>query len=81
MDGFGTAHSAMANITTRQQRRVDGYRVESVTGATILISADVKDDGRVMLFESIAAAFIDTSGEQRAFPDCLKRFSLGANSS
>lgn len=73
MDGFGSAHFALTNLSTRQQRRTDGYRVETVANGSILVSADVLESGLVELFESSTAALINTVGEREAFSKCLAR--------
>ena len=74
MDGFGSAHYALTNAVARQQRRSDGYRVETTTNGGVLVSADVLDTGHVELFESSASALINTAGEREAFARCLSRF-------
>ncbi len=74
LDGFNDSHYIITNITVRQQRRSDGFRVETLTHSAILISADVLFDGKVALFESRAAALIDTSGERKAFAVCIERY-------
>lgn len=73
-DGFQRAHWMLTNVTSASQRRSDGYRVEASTGHTVLVSVDVLDSGAASLLESHLAKFIDTSGERRAFSDCLVRF-------
>jgi len=74
MDGFNAAHFILTNITVRQQRRTEGYRVEALTNSALLVSADISENGRVELFESRTAALINTSGERKAFASCLDRF-------
>jgi hypothetical protein len=74
MDGFGHAHWMMTNTRVAQQRRSDGLRVETYTGNTLLISADVFDDGRVALTEMSNAKLVNTSGEREAFAACLAHF-------
>jgi len=74
LDGFNSAHSILTNITIRQQRRTNGYRVEALTNSALLVSADVLDNGHVELFESSTAALINTSGERNAFASCLTQF-------
>jgi len=54
--------------------RSNSYRVESLTHSTILVSAEVFDDGRVQLLESTSAALIITEGEREAFGKCLKKY-------
>lgn len=77
LDGFDKAHFILTNISHRQQRRTDSYRVESLAGGhTITISADVFDDGRVVLNESKTAALISTSGQKETFNICLTKFGL-----
>ena len=76
MDGFGESHFILTNITVRQQRRPNGYRVEALTNSSLLISADILDSGQVELFESSTAALINTSGERAAFSACLERFGI-----
>jgi hypothetical protein len=74
MDGFSSAHYAITNVSARQQRRTDGYRVEATTNGILLVSADILESGRVELLESSAAALINTNGERQAFSKCLDRF-------
>lgn len=76
MDGFGESHFILTNITVRQQRRTNGYRVEALTNSALLISADILDSGQVELFESTTAALINTSGERETFSACLERFGV-----
>ena len=64
----------LANVSVRQQRRAERYRVEVLTHSSVLISADVLDSGRVELYESSAAALVKLSGEKKAFAGCLSRF-------
>ena len=75
LDGFDKAHFMLTNSTARQQRRTDSFRVETLVGGRILItSADVFDDGRVMLYEANSAMLINTSGEREAFARCVDRY-------
>ena len=74
MDGFNKAHFMLSNINIQQQRRSDLYRVESYVDTILLVSADVFDDGRVLLLESSSAALINTTGEKNAFEECLKQY-------
>ena len=77
LDGFDRAHSQLANVTTRQQRRTDSYRIETLAGGRILlVSVDAFDDGRVGFNESKSAALVSTSGERMAFDQCLKEFAV-----
>lgn len=77
LDGFDKAHFALTNVSSRQQRRTDGYRVESLAGGHLIaVSADVFDDGRVQLFEAKASALVSTSGERRAFDLCATKFAV-----
>jgi hypothetical protein len=76
LDGFDKAHFFPTNVTHRQQRRADSFRVETLAGGTVLIiSADVFDDGRVVLNESKVAALINTSGQRETFDKCLGQYS------
>jgi|GEM_PF-2109215 len=77
LDGFDKAHFMFSDVTSRQQRRNDSYRVETLSGGRILlVSADVFDSGRVAFNESSSAALINTSGERFAFDQCLSEFAL-----
>ena len=76
MDGFDVASFALTTASVRQQRRVEGYRVEVITNSSILISADILDSGRVKLFESEITALIPTTEEHYIFAECLKKFKL-----
>jgi len=71
MDGFDRAHLTLTSVHTRQQRRANGYRIETMVNATALVSVDISDDGRVEMLESTAALMIDTSDERRAFTECV----------
>jgi hypothetical protein len=74
LDGFDKAHYSMTMVSARQQRRSDSYRIETTSALTILVSADVFDDGRVRLTESSQAALVNTKGEKEAFQRCFERF-------
>ena len=74
MDGFDASSFILTNVSVRQQRRTERYRVEVLTRSSVLLSADVFDNGRVELYESSTAALINLSGERKAFADCLARF-------
>jgi len=74
MDGFDVASFVLTTASVRQQRRVEGYRVEVITNSAVLISADVFDTGYVKLFESEVAALVPTTEEQNVFAECLKKF-------
>lgn len=75
LDGFDKSHLILTDVTHRQQRRADSFRVESLAGGTILIiSADVFDDGRVVLNESKSATLINTSGQRKTFENCLRKY-------
>lgn len=77
LDGFDKAHFMLTKVTSRQQRRSNSYRVETLAGGRILlISADVFDDGRVVLSESKSAALINTSGERSAFEQCFGKYAV-----
>lgn len=78
MDSFSQSHFIMTGFNVKQQRRTDGYRVETFSGggSMIIMSADIFDDGRVELFEAEAAALINTQGECAAFSECLKKYEL-----
>src|SRR5690349_3181106 len=74
MDRFQVAHP-FSQINVRQQRRAGAYRIESYAGSgseMVLLSADLMDDGHVELFESDAAALINTKDERKAFDDCAR---------
>jgi len=73
MDGFDVASFVLTTASVRQQRRVEGYRVEVITNSAVLISADVFDTGYVKLFESEVAALVPTTEERNVFAGCLKR--------
>jgi hypothetical protein len=74
MDGFDRSHFTMTNISVRQQRRSDGYRIESMVNSAVLMSADILDNGNVSLSESVSAGLTDTRGERNAFATCLRKF-------
>ncbi|MCY9827636.1 hypothetical protein [Vibrio chagasii] len=74
-DGFLRSHSMLTDIDTRQQVRNDGYRVETYAGGRmLLVSTDVLTNGHVELWESSAAALINTTGEREAFKVCLSQY-------
>lgn len=76
-DGFLKSHSMLTNIETKQQIRPDGYRIETYSGGYILImSADILKNGHVELWESSAAALINTTGERKTFSLCLDEFKI-----
>lgn len=76
LDGFDKAHFALTIVNVRQQRRADSFRVEITSNSTLMVSADVFDDGRVRLYESSQAALLNTTGEKDAFQRCLERYRL-----
>jgi hypothetical protein len=78
MDGFDSSSAILTNVSVRQQRRTERYRVEVLTHSSVLLSADVFDNGRVELYESSTAALINLSGERKAFADCLGRFRMAS---
>ena len=51
MDGFDASSLMLTNVSVRQQRRTERYRVETLTHSSVLLSADVFDNGRVELYE------------------------------
>ncbi|BAJ02381.1 hypothetical protein [Shewanella violacea] len=75
-DGFNKAHWGTTNYEVRQTVRSSGYRVETYTGSFnyLLVSADIFNDGRVVLNESISAGWINTNGEKEAFASCLVEY-------
>lgn len=75
-DGFNKAHWGMTDYEVRQTTRAAGYRVETYTGSFnyLLVSADIFNDGKVVLNESSAAALINTNGEKDTFASCLAEF-------
>jgi hypothetical protein len=75
MDGFGSSHGPLTNVSARQQKRANGLvRVETLSGGYILkMSADVFPDGRVELFES-RGSLPNTQGEHETFAKCLSKF-------
>lgn len=75
-DGFNKSHSGLANFEVRQSTRTTGYRVETYTGSFnyLIVSADIFNDGKVVLNESSAAALINTNGEKETFASCLAEF-------
>lgn len=76
MDGFDKAHFR-GKYSSRQQRRSGFYRVESLgNGVEVVVSADIFDDGRVLLYELTFAALIDTSGERDSFQKCLSQYGI-----
>jgi hypothetical protein len=74
MDGFDASSFMLTNVSVRQQRRTERYRVEVLTYSSVLLSADVFDNGRVELYESSAAALVNLSRERKAFAGCLDRY-------
>ena len=65
--------SFFTTASVRQQRRVEGDRVEVITNSAVLIGADVSDTSYVKLFESEVAALVPTIEERNVFAECLKR--------
>ena len=77
MDGFDKSHFVLTNTSSRQQRRADSYRIETLAGTKhVLVSADVFDNGLVTLNEAKGAALINTSGERDSFRLCLSKFAI-----
>jgi len=75
MDGFERAHYSFKSVSTRQQVRASGYRVETLAGGSIIMmSADIFFDGRVELFEIHDAILVNTSGERESFAKCVDQF-------
>jgi hypothetical protein len=77
MDGFNDANGNIFwRTSVRQQKRADGFRVETFdeSSTSLMMSADVLNNGRVSLHESVTAALVNTSKEREAFSKCLKRF-------
>jgi hypothetical protein len=72
-DGFNKAHWGLTNFEVRQSTRATGYRIEIYTGSLnyLMVSADVFNDGKVVLNESSAASLINTTGEKEVFEVCL----------
>ena len=62
-------------VTVRQFRRTDRTRIEVTDNpASIFLSADIFDDGRVEFFESTYGALVPTRKERAAFAACVKKF-------
>jgi hypothetical protein len=80
-DGFNKAHWGLTNFEVRQSTRATGYRVDTYTGTLnyLLISADVFNDGKVVINESSTAALINTKGEKKTFSECLIEFGVLKN--
>ena len=76
LDGFDRSHFVLTNIQHRQQRRADSIRVESLTAGSILVSADVFEDGRVVLNEANAAGLVNTTGQKETFSRCLAKYKI-----
>jgi hypothetical protein len=77
-DGFNKAHWGLTNFEVRQSTRATGFRIETYTGSLnyLMVSADVFNDGKVVLNESSAASLINTKGEKEAFTKCLAEFQV-----
>lgn len=76
MDGFDVASFVLTTASVRQQRRVEGYRVEVITNSAVLVSADIFDTGYVKFFESEVTALVPTTKERNEFAKCLRRFQI-----
>lgn len=72
-DGFSEAR-VTTTFTIRQQRRTDGVRVETLANSFIGVSADVKDDGSVALYESTAMVWVSTEPEVKVFLSCIDKY-------
>ena len=70
------ASFVLTTASVRQQRRVEGYRVEVITNSAVLVSADIFDNGYVKLFESKVTALVPTTEERDKFAECLKKFQI-----
>ena len=76
LDGFDKSHNWAEDVRSRQQRRTDSYRVETVAPMGILYaSADVFDDGRIRLTEGAMNKPRQTQGEKETFSACVRQFS------
>ncbi|MEZ9197444.1 hypothetical protein [Shewanella sp. 10N.286.54.B9] len=77
-DGFNKAHWGLTDFEVRQSKRATGFRVETYTGSLnyLIVSADIFNDGKVVLNESSAAALVNTNGEKEAFTSCVSEFQL-----
>lgn len=73
MDGFGDAQILFAKVGLRQQRRANGWRVETMHNALPMLTADLLDSGEVTLYEAKTAALVGSSGELKVFFDCLSK--------
>ena len=76
-DGFTKAHWSITHIETKQQRRPNGWRVETyIQGRMLCVSADVLDTGRVELWKCRDSVLINTSGEVDTFAACLAKYGI-----
>lgn len=67
MDGFdGATMVGTQGMTVRQQRRVDGYRVETMGGPVMLVSADILESGKVTMHEGTYPGIVATFEKERA---------------
>lgn len=73
IDGFDKAHTTPSAFRARQVRRAAMTRVESMMENSIVMSADIHDDGRVELYESSIAALLNLSGEKETFAACVAK--------
>lgn len=72
IDGFDRAHVTPSAFHARQVRRAGSTRIDTMLNNSVMISADIHDDGRVELHESSMASLLDLSGEKQTFAECLK---------
>lgn len=68
MDGFSPI------FQTRQQRRVDGFRVETYiqNGRKLDVSVDVFDNGKINMYRAKNTIWIER--EKAAFANCFEQF-------
>ncbi len=60
---------------SRQTRRTNSYRVDlmGMGGSSVMLSADIFDDGKIKFFES-TSSILSTTEPQDVFKSCLSKY-------
>lgn len=76
MDGFdGATMVGTQGLTVRQQRRANGYRVETMGGPIMMVSADILETGEVTMHEGTYGGILATFEKERAaIAACASKF-------
>jgi predicted alpha-1,6-mannanase (GH76 family) len=76
MDGIDT-NRLWLDGTARQQRRVEGYRIEELFTQGVMTSVDVEESGEVKYSEwTRATSLVSTKKQLAAVRKCVERFGV-----